>query len=129
MMDWTIPAPLRMVATAAVIGLGCVASADAGDVEHYEGEPSETFEQAVENFTTYNARLADLLEQESLAMADIQEVHEYTYTLERALEKMRAELGDLAVTLEEVHEASEGEDAAALRVVAQRYLDEAAPLE
>lgn len=128
MMDRTIPAPLRMVATAALIGLGCVVSADASEVDHYEGEPSQTLEQAVQNFTAYNAKLAGLLDQENLSMADIQQVHEYTYTLERALAKMQDELGDLAVTLEEVHQASEGEDAAALRGVTQRYLDEAAPL-
>ena len=129
MMYWTIAAPFRMVATAAVIGLGCVATANAGDVEHYEGEPSKTLEQAVKNFTDYNAKLAGVLDQDSLTMADIQQVHEYTYTLEQAVAKMRAELADLAVTLEEVHQASEGEDAAPLRVVTQRYLDEAAPLE
>jgi len=129
MIDWTIPTSLRIVATAAVISLGCVASADAGDVEHYEGEPSKTLEQAVENFSAYNAKLAGVLEKDSLSMADIQQVHEYTYTLERAVAKMRAELDDLAVTLEEVHQASEGEDAARLRGVTQRYLDEAAPLD
>ena len=97
-------------------------------MEHYEGEPSENLEQAVENFTTYNAKLDEVLARDKLSMADIQEVHEYTYTLERALAKIQDELGDLAVTLEEVHQASEGEDGAALRAVARRYLETAGPL-
>jgi len=121
-------APLRMGLTVVAIGLGGVATGHAGDVDHYEGEPSDTLQQAVENFTTYNAKLESLLAGDTLGVADIQEVHEYTYTLERALARMQAELGDLGVTLEEVHEASEGEGAAALREVAQRYLQEAAPL-
>lgn len=122
-------APLRVAVTAFAIVLGGALGAHASGVDHYAGEPSETLEQAVENFATYNAKLTALLERDPLSMADIQEVHEYTYTLERALAKMQDELGDLAVTLEEVHQASEGEDAAALRAVSQRYLDEAAPLE
>ena len=125
----TIPATSRVAVTVFAIALGGVLGAQASGVDHYEGEPSETLEQAVENFTTYNAKLTEVLERDPLSMADIQEVHEYTYTLERALAKMQDELGDLAVTLEEVHQASEGEDAEALRVVSQRYLRAAAPLE
>lgn len=127
MMEWKTPAPVRMAVTVFAIGLGGVASADT-DVDHYEGEPSKTLEQAVENFAAYNGRLAEILERESLSIADMQEVHEYTYTLERALAKMREDLGVLAVTLEEVHQASEGEDGQALREVSQRYLDAARPL-
>jgi hypothetical protein len=119
---------LRMAVSMVVIGLGSVATGQASEVDHYEGEPSETLEQAVENFTTYNAKLKSLLAREMLGMADIQEVHEYTYTLERALARMQTELDDLAVTLEEVHQSSEGEDAAALREVTRRYLEESAPL-
>ena len=129
MTGWTISAPSRVAVTVFAIALGGAIGAHASDVDHYEGEPSETLEQAVENFTTYNVKLTEVLERDTLSMADIQEVHEYTYTLERALAKMQDELGDLAVTLEAVHQASEGEDAEALRAVSQRYLQAAAPLE
>jgi len=129
MTGCTISATSRLAVTVFAIGLGGALGVHASEVDHYEGEPSETLGQAVANFTTYNAKLTEVLERDSLSMADIQEVHQYTYTLERALAKMQDDLGDLAVTLEEVHQASEGEDAEALRAVSQRYLEAAAPLE
>jgi hypothetical protein len=54
-------------------------------------------------------------------MADTRKNHEYSYTLARALARMRDDLAALAVTLEKVHQASEGEDGEALHGVTQRY--------
>lgn len=74
---------------------------------HYQGLPADTLEQAVQNFSEYNRKLADLLAREQLSAADLGTVHELTYTLENALEKIRSELESAAETLEEVHVASE----------------------
>ncbi|MHA6962950.1 DUF6746 family protein [Zobellella denitrificans] len=74
--------------------------------DHYQGEPAETLEQAVTNFSEYNARLAELLAGE-LTPAALSEVHQLTYTLENALAKINEETAALAQTLEEVHVASE----------------------
>jgi hypothetical protein len=123
-----VPAPWRVAVTVLAIGLGYGAMAMAEEIDHYEGEPSETLQQAVENFSDYNAKLEEVLALETLSMADMQQVHEYTYTLERALAKMREDMGALAITLEEVHQASEREETEALRAVARRYLEAAAPL-
>ncbi|HKK87071.1 MAG TPA: DUF6746 family protein, partial [Roseovarius sp.] len=75
MTGWTISAPSRVAVTVFAIALGGAIGAHASDVDHYEGEPSETLEQAVENFTTYNVKLTEVLERDTLSMADIQEVH------------------------------------------------------
>jgi hypothetical protein len=95
-------------------------------VDHFEGEPAETLEQAVANFSEYNALLAELVAQDELSDADLVRVHELTYTLENALGKINSELADLSVTLESVHLASEALDAGSVQSHGRKYLETAA---
>lgn len=111
--------------TATAIALGHLVPATAEQVTHYAHEPSETLEQAMDNFVSYNAKLADVLERRPLTTADMEEVHEYTYTLEIALAKINEELGALPVVLEEVHQTSEGDDPERLRGAVEAYLEQA----
>ncbi|WP_372965873.1 DUF6746 family protein [Marinobacter sp.] len=76
------------------------------DYHHFKGEPSHTLEQAVANFSEYNNRLEHVLAGE-LTPEAMNEVHQLTYTLENALEKLDDELDDIAERLEKVHKASE----------------------
>jgi len=115
--------------TAAAITLGHLVPATAEQVTHYAPEPSETLEQAVENFAKYNDKLADVLDRDPLTTADMEEVHQYTYTLEIALAKINEELGALPVVLEEVHQTSEGDDPERLRAAVEAYLTQARPLD
>lgn len=115
--------------TAAAITLGYLLPATAEEVTHYAPEPSRTLEQAVANFTSYNERLADVLARDPLTVADMEEVHEYTYTLEIALAKINEELGALPGVLEEVHQTSEGGDPERLRDAAEAYLAQARVLD
>ncbi|MCC5811502.1 MAG: hypothetical protein JJU06_14120 [Ectothiorhodospiraceae bacterium] len=104
--------------SAAVLAAGLVAGAAmASDrIDHFEGLSAETLEEAVANFSEYNNRLAGILEKESLSDDDLLRIHELTYTLENALEKINVELSELAETLEELHIASEtGDDTGAQR--------------
>lgn len=95
----------------------------AGDeVSHYIAKPSETLEEAVENFVTYNRMLRDVMARDPLNVEDMEEVHELTYTLELALAKINEEMGALPALLEEVHLSSEGDDATVLREAAAPYL-------
>lgn len=73
---------------------------------HFEGKPAETLEQAVANFSEYNNKLQAILDG-AVTDGDMADVHMLTYTLETALAKMNEEMGKLAETLEEVHQASE----------------------
>lgn len=93
--------------------------------DHFKGKPSETLEQAVVNFSEYNGKLADLLAKDALSPHDLHQVHELTYTLENALEKINAELTELANTLEAVHVASENGDTKTTKEQGARYLDTA----
>ncbi|HEY8386652.1 MAG TPA: DUF6746 family protein [Porticoccaceae bacterium] len=93
--------------------------------DHFKGVPSETLEAAVGNFSEYNKKLAEILAKDELTPEDMVHVHELTYTLENALEKLEDEIDDLADVLEEVHEASERLDAATVKQQGDRYLDTA----
>lgn len=74
--------------------------------EHFKGLPSPDLASAVKNFSEYNDLLAEKLNGELTSLA-LMEIHQLTYTLEVALEKINDEMKALADTLEEVHIASE----------------------
>ena len=97
--------------------------ADAEDrPDHYKGELVETLQQAVQKFSEYNSKLEVLLEKEKLSAAEMATVHELTYTLENALNKINAELARLSETLEVVHKASETVDADTTLSKGREYL-------
>lgn len=104
------------------------AGADDDRVEHYKGEPAETLEQALSNFTEYNARLARILEKESLTAADMNDIHQLTYTLENALGRIDEEVDNLEEVLESVHLASERGEEETVRGDGQSYLSTARKL-
>lgn len=89
--------------------------------KHFEAKPAETLSQAVANFSEYNYKLQEILAGDSTD-AKMHEVHELTYTLETALEKINEEMTRLADTLEELHQASEKMDAEAVSVYGHAYL-------
>lgn len=117
---------LKLVAAGTLIALGgALPVAAEQDVEHYAAQPSETLEDAIENFVTYNRKMEKVLARDPLTVQDMEEVHQLTYTIEVALAKINEELGALPVVLEEVHLSSEGDNPARLRGVAEAYLEKA----
>ncbi len=90
---------------------------------HFKGKSSETLEEAVGNFSEYNQKLSKLLSQKTLSPVDMQQIHELTYTLENALEKINAAMTELTALLEAVHVGSETGDTAATQTEGARYLD------
>ncbi|MFV0456769.1 MAG: DUF6746 family protein [Pseudomonas sp.] len=113
---------LSMLFTGAVLTLGLASAAHADRPDHFKGKPAETLSAAVVNFSDYNQQLAAVLAKDKLEPVDMAKVHELTYTLENALEKISAEMTALAETLEEVHVASEKLDANTVQTQGQKYL-------
>lgn len=109
-----------VLAASLVVAGGAFADDDRPD--HFKGLASPDLQTAVANFSEYNNRLEKALESE-LTVADMQAIHELTYTLENALERINDELEDLADTLEEVHLASENNNRDELKKVAPVYLE------
>lgn len=96
--------------------------------DHYRGKPAETVEQALANLKTYNAQLAVLVNKNTLTAEELDQVHQLTYTLENALEKLRDEHARLAEVLEQVHQASEHADADTTKKSGRDYLKRAQKL-
>lgn len=111
-----------VLAVSLVVAGGAVADDDRPD--HFKGLAAPDLQTAVANFSEYNR----LLEQElsgELTNASLEKIHQLTYTLEVALEKIEDELDDLADVLEEVHLASETYNREAVQKVAPVYLEKA----
>lgn len=90
--------------------------------EHYKGEPARTLEEAFKNMAAYDKKLEKLIAGE-LTPEAMDEVHQITYTLENALQRITSEVTGLADTLEQVHQASEHNDVAVTREKGKAYLD------
>lgn len=89
--------------------------------EHFKGLPSPDLATAVKNFNEYNQLLATQLSGELTPQA-LAEIHQLTYTLEIALEKIGTEVTALADTLEEVHVASETAEPEKLAEQGKKYM-------
>ncbi|MDX1587774.1 MAG: DUF6746 family protein [Oleiphilaceae bacterium] len=96
--------------------------------DHFEAKESNTLEEAVDHFSEYNARLAQIVSQDELSAEDLNKVHELTYTIENALAKIQEESDAMAVALEEVHQASERSDAETVKSQGKQFLDSAQTL-
>ena len=121
---------LKSLAAAAALGLAAtaLAASDDSEMQHYNMVESETLEAALTNFVDYNAKVRDVLAREDLSVADMEEIHEYTYTIEAALAKINEEMGALPETLEALHLASEDHDEAEVRSLAETYFETAGAL-
>lgn len=95
---------------------------------HFEGEASPTLQAALSNLTEHNMLLAEMLNRDSLTAHDLHQIHQLTYTLENALQKLGSERDRLAELLEQVHKASESADTDTIKSSGRAYLDGAAPL-
>lgn len=75
--------------------------------DHYQGAPAATIQEALSNLEAYNEYLESLLGQDQLTDADMGRIHQLSYTLENALERIDEELDAIAASLEAVHLGSE----------------------
>ncbi|MFO8153835.1 DUF6746 family protein [Thioalkalivibrio sp.] len=91
--------------------------------DHFQGKPSETVEEALAVLNEHNPRLEALLAKDTLTPQEVGDVHQLTYTLENALETIANEHERVAELLEEVHLASEANDADTVRRSGREYLE------
>lgn len=96
--------------------------------DHFKGEASPTLQAAMTNLGEYNSQLAEILAKDELGPEDTARIHELTYTLERALAKIKSEVEDLEETLEDVHVASERYEVDVVKTQGRKYLKGAAQL-
>jgi len=95
---------------------------EADRVEHFEGKPAHSLAQAFQNLEEGNQALAQLLKMPITAETSY-EIHQLTYTLENALERIDDEMARLEDALETVHLASEANRAKRLERHGQQHLE------
>lgn len=95
--------------------------------EHFEGKSAENLEQALTNLAEANAELEERLDGD-LSDEDMARIHELSYTMENALQRIQQDTESLAVTLEEIHLASERMDRSTVENQGPKYLEKARPL-
>lgn len=95
---------------------------DSDRPDHFKGKPSATLAEALANLQEYNQRLSDILDGE-LTPQKMAEIHQLTYTLEVALERIDDEVDTMKDTLEEVHLGSEQMNFERVKVNGVKYLE------
>lgn len=113
---------LNIITTTALLTLTSHALASDDRPDHFKGLPSENLEQALQNIYSHNAHLNRALQGE-LTPTTMHTIHELTYTLEVALERIASSIETLQEQLEEVHLGSESLDTERVRSNGQLYLD------
>lgn len=112
----------RRTALIVALAMGAMPVFAEEKVDHYAAETSADLAEAMVNFSTYNTHMADILAQSEMTRDRMEDIHQLTYTLEVALEKIITEAQELAERLEEVHLASEDSDPDKLTALATSYL-------
>ncbi len=124
----------KLLLSMAMIGLasGVSSVAVAEDVQHnvtheertmhYEGQSYATTDEALEALKAHNKEIAELIKAEMLSNSDLERIHEISYSLETAIDKMIAEkagkadqLGAIDEAVQAVHYASENHEDAQVR--------------
>ena len=121
--------------TAAILSLGLFAAGpvlangddhdhDHGDeqVQHYKAEPAPNLKVAVQNLRDYNQKLEEHLDQE-MTVENLEKIHQLSYTLENALQRMDKDLKSIASVLEGMHLASESRNEDKVKGNAETYLE------
>lgn len=96
-------------------------NAQAADVDHFKGTPSPDLHTALCNLQTFDTRLKTMTSK-PLTANDMAEIHQLTYTLEVALQKVQQELVIAAEELEKVHKGSEVMGKDKVKQAANQYL-------
>lgn len=132
-MNQPVPSYLLKLVTAVVFVLQLSSFslfANAGETrpEHFKGLPADTLDEALANFKTYNEKLKAVLAQDRLSAEDMGAIHQMSYTMENALQKMTQEVGKVAEALESVHLGSETADKERVKILGHYYLMQSAKL-
>ena len=113
----------KILGVIAVLASSSLISAHASDDDaHFKAIVSTDIASALCNLKTYNAELQQVTREKDVDTMGMLKVHELTYTLENALQKIQAELTTIAADLEEVHQSSESHDQTKVKTYTEKYM-------
>jgi hypothetical protein len=101
---------------------------DHEQIDHFEGKKAKDWKAAIANLKQYNQKLEAALAQDQISTEDLAKIHNWSYTLENAVGRLRTELKKTAAHLEEVHLGSERGETDRIREHGRKYLEGLAPL-
>ncbi|MBK5942531.1 hypothetical protein CCR79_01370 [Halorhodospira halophila] len=107
-----------MIGLALTLSLALAAGgalANGHDHQHYEGEEPEGLAEALTLLAERQERLEELLAADALADEAFHEIHEMSYTLENAVERIQGDVDRMAEHVEAIHLGSERLDEDAIR--------------
>ncbi|RUO62243.1 DUF6746 family protein [Pseudidiomarina insulisalsae] len=123
-----LKASLFALATVFLVQAPVVQADEDQRYEHFKGQPAKNLDQALFNLANFNAKLAEILAKDELSPSDMATIHQLSYTLENALQRLDEEVDELQVVLEEVHLASESMDYDTVKNQGKTYLDTTAKI-
>lgn len=91
--------------------------------EHFKGQPAKNLDQALFNLANFNAKLEEIMAKGELSPNDMATIHQLSYTLENALQRLDEEVDTMQEVLEEVHLASESMDYETVKEQGKVYLE------
>lgn len=91
--------------------------------EHFKGQPAKNLDQALFNLANFNAKLEQIMAKDELTANDMATIHQLSYTLENALQRLDEEVDTMQEVLEEVHLASESMDFETVQKQGKVYLE------
>lgn len=109
-------------------GLGVAQADEDQRYEHFKGQPAKNLEQALFNLANFNAKLEDIMTKDELTPNDMATIHQLSYTLENALQRLDEEVDTMQEVLEEVHLASESMDYETVQKQGKVYLESTAKI-
>ena len=104
-------------------GLGVAQADEDQRYEHFKGQPAKNLDQALFNLANFNAKLEDIMAKDELTPNDMATIHQLSYTLENALQRLDEEVDTMQEVLEEVHLASESMDYETVQKQGKVYLE------
>ncbi|KFZ29868.1 hypothetical protein IDAT_01880 [Pseudidiomarina atlantica] len=115
---------LMMLSAAALLSFTTTSFADDQErYEHFSGQPAKNLDQALFNLKNFNAKMAEIMAKDELTPQDMATIHQLSYTLENALQRLDEEVDVMQAVLEEVHLASESMDYETVQKQGKVYLE------
>lgn len=98
---------MKKIAILAAFIAAVSTNAVAADVDHFKGKPSPDLKSALCNLKEFDAKLKLATTGKKLTPEQMAEIHQLTYTLEVAVQRVQSELAIVAEELENAHKGSE----------------------
>ena len=105
----------------ALLVTSIVAQADE-EYRHFPSLEAPNTGVALCNLAKFNEKLQAIANKKEITPEDMVKVHELTYTLENAVQRLQKDLATVAVDLEKVHKASERLDDKVVKGSGEKYL-------